>query len=96
MHARLTSLRYDVAREREMLQIARELLLPLLRQLPGFQGIVVATDRRQPGCGLVLTRWSSAAQAEGLRDALGFLTGALQECAIELGTARGYEVILRE
>ena len=96
MHIRLTPFRFAVARQAELLLLAREHYLPLLRLLPGFRALLVAADRRRPGHGVLETRWDTLAQAEGARDALAPLAEQFRGLGVELGTARIYEVLLQE
>jgi heme-degrading monooxygenase HmoA len=77
------------------LEIARERVMPMVRQLDGFQGVVVLGDR-DAGKALLVTLWdseeamrASAEQAKGMRAQT--YTEGETETSVE-----GYEVMMLE
>jgi hypothetical protein len=62
MHARLITSQYQLDKLDEALQLYRESILPELKQLPGFRGVMGLVDRSK-GKAIALTLWESEADA---------------------------------
>ena len=93
MHIRITPVRFNPAREEEVLRLTTEQLLPALRALPGFQHYFGTADRGTPGRGYVITMWDTAEQAEGLRAALSILVAQMQNIGVGLEPSEIHEVV---
>ncbi len=93
MYIRVTPLRFDPAREDDIIQLTTEQLIPALRQAPGFRHYFGTADRGTPGRGFVITVWEMAQQAEGLRTVFSGLIGQFQALGLELETSQVQEVI---
>jgi Antibiotic biosynthesis monooxygenase len=92
MYARITPMRFDPAREVEVLRLAEEQTLPVTRRLPGFRHYF-ATGDRATGRGYTITVWDTAEQAEAYRSALGDLVAQFQALGVHFEPAEVQEVL---
>ena len=96
-HARVLTATAQPGKTDELIQIARDSILPAAGQQPGFKGMLLLTDRTT-GKGISLTLWETeadlkASEASGyLREQLGKLTNVLATQVVR----EAYEVDVQE
>ncbi len=80
MHARLITSQYQLDKLDEALQLYRETILPELRQLPGFKGVMGLVDRSK-GKAIALTLWESEADALASGEGSAYMQASLAKFA---------------
>ena len=80
MHARLITSQYQLDKLDEALQLYRETILPELRQLPGFKGVMGLVDRSK-GKAIALTLWESEADARASGEGSAYMQASLAKFA---------------
>ena len=93
MVVRVTFYRYDTTRERELVQLTEQQLIPAFRRLLGFRRSTTGLDR-QAGRGVSLTEWEDLQSAQGLREGIGpALMQAIADAGGQLEAPQFYEVV---
>ena len=98
MHARLITSQYQLDKLDEGIQLYRETILPELRQLPGFKGVMGLVDRSK-GKAIALTLWESEADALASGEGSAYMQASLAKFASLFAAApviETYEVGLQE
>jgi hypothetical protein len=94
MYVRVTPVRFDPAREEEIVRLTRERLVPAARLTPGFQHYFGTADRAHPGRGYVITVWDTAEQADRAREVLGGAIGPILALGVDLGASEVHEIVV--
>jgi quinol monooxygenase YgiN len=92
MYVRISTITYDPAQEEEVLRIADEQLIPVLRRLPGFQSYTVSFDRAQRR-GIAIGTWDSLEHDQLIRAATREIIAQLNTLGLEAETAQLYEIV---
>jgi heme-degrading monooxygenase HmoA len=98
MHARLITSQYRLDKLDEGLQLYRESILPELKQLPGFKGVMGLVDRSK-GKAISLTLWESEADLLASGESSAYMQASLAKFASLFTAApviETYEVGLQE
>jgi len=80
MHARLVTSQFQLDKLEEAIQLYRESILPVVRQLPGFKGYTGLVDRSR-GKAVALTLWESEADARASGEGSAFMQASLAKFA---------------
>lgn len=92
VYLRVTSMRYDTAREQELVQFTEQQLIPAFRRVPGFRRYIGGVDRAT-GRGVSITEWHDLQHAQLLREAIGpALLQGIADVGAQLEHAQFYEV----
>ncbi len=93
MYVRITPVHFSTARADDVIQVSRDVVVPLFKGLPGFRRYHGGLDRAQ-GTGVAVSYWETREQAQGLSEAVRPIVPQLQAAGIELGTPAMYEVLV--
>ena len=88
-----SSLRFDPSRQAAVTDESRDIVLPLLKGLPGFRRYHGAVDSAQ-GTGLAISYWETREQAQAVSEAVRTIAPQLQTAGVELSAASIYEVLV--
>jgi hypothetical protein len=91
VYVRVTRGRYRPSRFDSIEKLAEELLVPALRQLPGFRGFTGAADRAG-GTLVAISYWDTAEQAGAAADQ----RRPFEELDVRFEAAELYEVIVED
>jgi hypothetical protein len=92
MYVRVTPVRADASRQEAVTQLTNDVVIPLLRGLPGFRRYHACLDSAQ-GAGVAISYWETAEQAQAVTDAVRTIAPQIQAAGAELGAAAIYEVV---
>jgi len=98
MHARLITSQYQLDKLDEGFQLYRESILPELRQLPGFKGVMGLVVRSK-GKTIALTLWESEADLQASGEGSVYMQASLAKFAplfVAAPVIETYEVGLQE
>ena len=93
MYVRITPIRFDLSREDSATQVSKDVVLPLLQGLPGFQRYHGGLDPAQ-GTGVAISYWETREQAQAVSEAVRTIGPQLQAAGIEPGSPVLYEIMV--
>jgi hypothetical protein len=94
MYTRITTGRFDTAREQDVRRLVESTVLNAARQLAGFKSYNGALDRKA-GRLAAVTTWETEEQARGFRDKLGAdILKEIQDLGVQLDDAQVFETVV--
>ena len=93
MYVRVTPIRFEASRQDAVTQVSKDVVLPLLKGLPGFRRYHGGLDSAQ-GTGVAISYWETRDQAQAVSEAVRTIAPQVQAAGVELSAPSIYEVMV--